>query len=123
MKAVEFNRKNIVEFLVSKGANLNVKGNNKKTPLEIAIDKKYTDIAKLLIPQERLNQIDCKNGMHLFSKWASIDNSSHRHFCLICNFEEKNPHNIQTSYHMDRPIEDRSYDEEICTVCEYSYRK
>lgn len=46
--AVETGNKDIVELLMSNGANMNVKDNLGKTPLAIAEERKHKEIAELL---------------------------------------------------------------------------
>ena len=47
--AAENNNKNLVKLLIDKGANLDLKTNNGKTALDIAKDKRFLAIERLLM--------------------------------------------------------------------------
>jgi ankyrin repeat protein len=48
MFAVRDNHEELAKLLIAKGANVNVRANNGKTPLSLAVEKGYTAMAELL---------------------------------------------------------------------------
>ena len=66
MKACETGRKEVVDYLLAKGASVNVEDLRHRTPLHVACENGHEDIVKILLDREASLDIqDCYTGAEL----------------------------------------------------------
>lgn len=72
--ASEYGQKEIVEFLIEKGSNVNTKNRAQKTPLHIACGGQYVDIVRLLIKNKANVNTRCNYGTSPLIAAVSVGN-------------------------------------------------
>ena len=66
MKACETGRREVVDYLLAKGASVNVEDLRHRTPLHVASENGHEDIVKILLDREAsLDVQDCYTGAEL----------------------------------------------------------
>ena len=66
MKACETRRREVVDYLLGKGASVNVEDLHHRTPLHVACENGHEDIVKILLDREaNLDIQDCYTGAEL----------------------------------------------------------